>query len=278
MKNIRILEDGNRLIVVLEGYEKSAVNALIEMIGTVSTPLSHIKPHTGEADFHLKGTEKEVPFPNQAKTQETEKEAGTGIKRPAFMEQMQAGKEAVAKNATTEKATKPANTANTVKASGDTKPVKAAEAKKAEVPPVQQEVPEDFMPIPGTPEKAEDTKPVQTAADPEAPEETKGDASAAKAETEKTEEAVDGVKAEAEATPAAPTAQTAPAAPARAKAPVKPTEFMNSFELRTYIQQADKGKLSMLLRRKGRFPNIACLLNADDRTLREYVKELILAA
>ena len=45
MKNIRILEDGNRLIVVLEGYEKSAVSALMEMLGTVVAPPSYIRPH-----------------------------------------------------------------------------------------------------------------------------------------------------------------------------------------------------------------------------------------
>ena len=53
---------------------------------------------------------------------------------------------------------------------------------------------------------------------------------------------------------------------------------MDSFELRAYIRQADNGKLSALLREKGRFPNAMHLLNADDRTLREYVKELLLTA
>ncbi len=150
MKNIRILEDGNRLIVVLEGYEKSAVSALMEMLGTVVAPPSHIRPHNGEAQFRPEGTEKEVPLPKHG----TE----ISIKPPAFMEQMQAGITA-------------------------------------------------------------DTKTRQ-----------------------------------------------------------KPAEFMNSFELRACIRKADGEKLSAVLKKKGRFPNAMHLLNSDDRTIREYVKELLLTA
>ncbi|WP_251500716.1 hypothetical protein [Otoolea muris] len=150
MKNIRILEDGNRLIVVLEGYEKSAVSALMEMLGTVVAPPSHIRPHTGEGQFRPEGTEKEGPLPKQG--------AEIPIKPPVFMEQMQAGITA-------------------------------------------------------------DTKTRQ-----------------------------------------------------------KPAEFMNSFELRACIRKADGEKLSAVLKKKGRFPNAMHLLNSDDKTIREYVKELLLTA
>lgn len=152
MKNIRILEDGNRLIVVLEGYEKSAVSALMEMLGTVVAPPGHIRPHNGEAQFRPEGTEKEVPLPKQ------EAEPEIPIKPPVSMEQVQAGITA-------------------------------------------------------------DTKTRQ-----------------------------------------------------------KPAEFMNSFELRACIREADGEKLSAVLKKKGSFPNAMHLLNSDDRTIREYVKELRLTA
>ncbi len=238
MKNIRILEDGNRLIVVLEGYEKSALNALIETIGTVSTPLSHIKPHTGEDEFRLNGTEKEVFTSNQPKAQE--QEAGTVIKRPAFMEQIQSGKAAGTGTKPNEiakpvKETAAAKEEKTEKAEEPEKQASHTAAAKMEEPSIPPEIPE----------------PQEEAEAPEIPETPE---------------------------PAQTTGTVEDAEPAKVKAPTKPAEFMNSFELRACIQQADKGKLSTLLRRKGRFPNIACLLNADDRTLREYVKELLLVA
>jgi len=288
MKNIRILEDGNRLIVVLEGYEKNAVNALIEMLRTVSKPLSHIKPHTGEADFQLKGTEKEVPLPDRANGQEPEKEARTGIKRPAFVEQMQSDKAAVAKNATTTKAaekTPPAKEADATKAETSEKPVKQAtqatgmsqeEEEGTFVPP---ETPDDFMPAPGASAPKEPDGEAKAPETPEAVEAPKAAETAEEAaETARADEASEAETAKAaEAAGTAEAKVEAPVSAAPTK-PVKPAEFMNSFELRAYIQQTDKAKLSAILRRKGRFPNMACLLNANDRTLREYVKELLLTA
>lgn len=190
MKNIRILEDGNRLIVVLEGYEKSAMNVLVGMLGTAAAPLSHIKPHAGEASFQFKGTEKEITPTAAAK------EAETPIKQPAFVGQMKA--------------------ANHPKAEGTARKAAASQpTKAAQAAPKQQE---EAM-------AAQDVAPAQ-----------------------------------------------------EAKAPQKPAEFMNSFELRNYIRQVDSGQLTALLKKKGRFPNAAHLLNADDRTIREYVKELLLTA
>lgn len=191
MKNIRILEDGNRLIVVLEGYEKSAVGALVEMLGAAAMPLSHIKPHTGETSFQFKGTEKEVQLPGAAKEPETP------IKQPAFMEQLKAE--------------------NQVKAVGTA-------AKAAGSPPTQVE-------------------------------------QATQADTRQQEEVLE-----------------APIPAQEAEAPQKPAEFMDSFELRAYIRQADSSKLSALLKKKGRFPNAMHLMNAGDRTIREYVKELLITA
>lgn len=248
MKNIRILEDGNRLIVVLEGYEKSAVSALVETLGTAVSPLSHIRPHTGEAQFQLKGTEKEIPVPK------TGKEPETPIKPPVFMEQMQAGarqmKETGRLSAAVQaaQAAKPAQTAKSANAA---KPAQAAAGQAAGkqqeagrvTPP---EIPEDFMPVP-------ETEPEQ-----------------GKKQTGSVKEAAQAGTAVAGASFGTASAGT--------KAPQKPAEFMDSFELRAYIRQADNGKLSALLREKGRFPNAMHLLNADDRTLREYVKELLLTA
>ncbi len=195
MKNIRILEDGNRLIVVLEGYEKSAVNALMEMLETTATPLSHIRPHTGEAEFRLKGTEREVQLPKRVSDPEPE----TPIKPPAFMEQLQfADHSSKAEHKASAKQAGKAETESSAKTSGTVK-------------------------------------------------------------TEETIPPVHGIAA-------------------GAGIAGKPAEFMNSFELRAYIQQADREKLSALLRRKGRFPNAMHLLNSDDRTIRKYVKELLLTA
>ncbi|MCI9180464.1 MAG: hypothetical protein HFG50_10760 [Lachnospiraceae bacterium] len=207
MKNIRILEDGNRLIVVLEGYEKSAVKALMEVLEAAVTPLSHISPHTGEAQFQMKGTEKEVQLIKQ------EKEAP--IKPPAFMEKM-----------------------------------KKEEGKEAEpfVPPVLSNGTMTTLGY-GIDEETAD---------------------------------VAGEKVTAETLTAAETAKAggkdfpAGSMTTKVKTSQKPAECMNSFELRAYIQQTDKKKLSMLLQKKGRFPNMMHLLNADDRTIREYVKELLL--
>lgn len=248
MKNIRILEDGNRLIVVLEGYEKSAVNALVETLGTAVSPLSHIKPHTGESQFQLKGTEKEIPVPK------TGKEPETPIKPPVFMEQMQAGTRQMKETgrlsaaAHAAQATKPAQTAKSANAA---KPAHAAAGQAAGkqqdaggvTPP---EIPEDFMPVPET-------------------------------EPEQGEKQTGSVKEAAQDGPAVAGASSGMAS-AGMKAPQKPAEFMDPFELRAYIRQVDNGKLSTLLRKKGRFPNAMHLLNADDRTLREYVKELLLTA
>ncbi len=207
MKNIRILEDGNRLIVVLEGYEKSAVNALMEVLGTAATSLSHISPHTGEAQFQIKGTEKEVHL--------TKKDQDPPIKPPAFMERLQ---------------------------------------KKGDEPFEPPILPDGFMP---TPEYGKDK---EIAAD-----------TAGEKVTAETPAATETAKAEEEDFPVGSMAAKAEVFP-------KPAEFMNSFELRTYIQQANKKKLSMILQRKGRFPNMMHLLNSDDRTIREYVKELLLTA
>lgn len=184
MKNIRILEDGNRLIVVLEGYEKSAVGVLVEMLGAAVMPLSHIKPHTGETSFQFKGTEKEALLSVAAK------ELETPIKKPAFMEQLKAG------TATKAAGSQPAQVEH----------VAQADARQ------QEEVEE--APIPAQ----------------------------------------------------------------KVEALQKPTEFMDSFELRAYIRQTDSGKLSALLKKKGRFPNAMHLMNADDQTIREYVKELLMTA
>lgn len=228
MKNIRILEDGNRLIVVLEGYEKSAVGALIEMLGTTASPLSHIKPHIGEAQFQLKGTEKEIPLGKAEQTQKPD----TSIKKPAFVEQLEA--EAQARKQASE-----------IKqmAQGIT-PEPARPAKTAQTEPKQQEAAqaaqESYIPVP-------DDQPGQ------------------------------GMD-ESVCADASPVQTQAHTADAEVRARQKPAEFMNSFELRAYIRQADSGKLSTLLRRKGRFPNTMHLLNADDRTIREYVKELLLTA
>lgn len=245
MKNIRILEDGNRLIVVLEGYEKNAVNALVETLGAAVSPLSHIKPHTGEAQFQLKGTEKEVPLP------QTGKEPETPIKPPVFMEQVQAGAQqtketgrpsAAAQAAKPAQTAKPANAAKTAQAAAGQAAGKQQEAGGFTPP----EIPEDFMPAP-------------------------------EAEPEQGEKQPGSVKEAAQAGTAAAGASSGTAS-AGTKAPQKPAEFMDSFELRAYIKQADGGKLSALLRKKGRFPNAMNLMNADDRTLREYVKELLLTA
>lgn len=245
MKNIRILEDGNRLIVVLEGYEKSAVNALVETLGTAVSPLSHIKPHTGEAQFQLKGTEKEIPVPK------TGKEPETPIKPPVFMEQMQAGAQQTKKTGRLSAAAQAAKPAQAAKSASAAKPAHAAAGQAAGK---QQEaggitlpeIPEDFMPVSET-------------------------------EPEQGEKQTGSVKEAAQAGTAAVEVSSGTAS-AGTKAPQKPAEFMDSFELRAYIRQVDNGKLSALLRKKGRFPNAMHLLNADDRTLREYVKELLLTA
>lgn len=234
MKNIRILEDGNRLIVVLEGYEKSAVSALMEMLGTTASPLSHIKPHTGEAQFRLKGTEKEIPLGNAEQAQKPE----MAIKKPAFVEQLEA--EAQARK----------------QASGIKKPA-------------QGTTPEPAQPV----EPAQPTKTAQTA--PKRQE-------AAQAVQEGSMPVPDDGPGKgmdgSVCTDTSPAKTQAHTADTGVRAQQKPAEFMNSFELRAYIEQADSGKLSALLRRKGRFPNTMNLLNADDRTIREYVKELLLTA
>lgn len=249
MKNIRILEDGNRLIVVLEGYEKSAVNALIEMLGTTAAPLSHINPHTGEANFQLKGTEKEITLPK--KDAKAGDEPEMPIKPPVFIEQMrqkEASAAAARKEGKPAEAGKPARKASAGKTS----------APKEDEPSIPPEIPDNFMSLPeadgketaqgsaGTEEAAKTPEPAKTAGTVKLSEET---------------EAVSGKNADT-----------------GTKKPTKPVEFMNSFELRAYIQQADKEKVSALLRRKGRFPNVMHLLNSDDRTVREYIKELLLSA
>lgn len=245
MKNIRILEDGNRLIVVLEGYEKSAVNALMEMLGTTAAPLSHINPHTGEANFQLKGTEKEILLPK--KDTKAGDEPEIPIKPPVFIEQMrqkEASAAAARKEGEPVDAGKPARKASAGKTS----------APKKDEPSIPPEIPDIFMPLPeataqglaGTEESAKTPEPAKTAGTVKLSEET---------------EAVSGKNADT-----------------GTKKPTKPVEFMNSFELRAYIQQADKEKVSALLRRKGRFPNVMHLLNSDDRTVREYVRELLLSA
>lgn len=228
MKNIRILEDGNRLIVVLEGYEKSAVSALMEMLGTTASPLSHIKPHTGEAQFRLKGTEKEIPLGNAEQAQKPE----TAIKKPAFVEQLEA----------------------------------EAQARK--------QAPGTKQPVQGTtPEPAQSAKTVQTG--PKQQEAAQADQeSCMPVPDDGPGKGMDG----SVCTDTSPAKTQAHTADTGVRAQQKPAEFMNSFELRAYIEQADSGKLSALLRRKGRFPNTMNLLNADDRTIREYVKELLLTA
>lgn len=195
MKNIRILEDGNRLIVVLEGYEKSAMGTLVEMLGATAMPLSHIKPYTRETSFQFKGTEKEVPLSGAAK------ELEMPIKQPAFMEQLKAGNQV-----------KAADTATKAAGSQSAQVEQAAQADARQ----QEEVLE--APIP-----AQDGGPAQ-----------------------------------------------------KAEALQKPAEFMDSFELRAYIRQADIGKVSALLKKKGRFPNAMHLMNSNDQTIREYVKELLI--
>jgi len=242
MKNIRILEDGNRLIVVLEGYEKSAVNALMEMLETTATPLSHIKPHTGEAEFRLKGTEREVRLPKRIHEPEPE----TPIRPPAFMEQLQLADhsskaEPAASAKQVGKAAKPAKQASGC-ISGTQK-----RDEEASAPP---EMPDGSMSVPGY------------GMDEDAGNMAETESSAKTSETVKTEKTIPPVHGIA----------------AGAGIAGKPAEFMNSFELRAYIRQADKEKLSALLRRKGRFPNAMHLLNSDDRTIRKYVKELLLTA
>lgn len=265
MKNIRILEDGNRLIVVLEGYERSAVSALAEMLGTAAAPLSHIRPHTGEADFRLKGTEKEVPLPKQNPDPETP------IKPPAFMEQLQADK------AQMRQAQQPKQEAVAVPEMGVPETESKSTAKqpeKVEKPAKpgsgctagkQKENEEGFIP----PELPSDPMPIQEHEMEKTAENTaERDGTAKVSKAVETDEAV-----KKEGTEASIYGMTTDM-----KAPGKPAEFMDSFELRAYIQQADKEKLYALLRKKGRFPNAMHLLNSDDRTIRAYVKEMLLTA
>lgn len=258
MKNIRILEDGNRLIVVLEGYERSAVNALIDVLGTAATPLSHIMPHTGEAQFQFKGTEKEILPTKQGQE--------TPIKPPAFMKKMKAQEAGKTRPKTAPKETDGIKEASATPRQEGT----AGEATKQEVPKREaltapgleipkQEAPDTTkeMPKQGVSILAKET-PEQEA--PAAAKKTPGQEETPTLETTSTP---DGA---------------AKTVPAKTQTSTKPAEFMNPFELRAYIQQADQGKLSMILRKKGRFPNTAHLLNSDDRTIREYVKELMMTA
>lgn len=238
MKNIRVLEDGNRLIVVLEGYEKSAMNAVVEMLKATVSPLSHIKPHTGEAQFQLKGSEKELSLGNTEQGQKPE----PSIKKPAFVEQMEAEAQARQQAANARK-----------------QPVREAAETAAE--PAQPSSP--AQPVTSAQTEAMPQEEVQTAQENYMP-----------IQADEPEQAVNGSGYKETCA----TESHASAADEGAKVQQKPAEFMNSFELREYIRRTDSGKLSALLRRKGRFPNAMHLLNADDRTLREYVKELLLTA
>lgn len=93
MKNIRMYEDGNRLIIVLEGYEKNIQTAMMEMINATVNKVDHLKPHTGEDSFTFSG--KEI----QINEQETKNEStGPQIQAPAFVKQMEAKKNASKKD------------------------------------------------------------------------------------------------------------------------------------------------------------------------------------
>ena len=89
MKNIRMYEDGNRLIIVLEGYEKSVQTAMMEMINATVNKVDHLKPHTGEDSFQFTG--KEIPVCEKEMTEES---PGPQIQAPAFVKQMEAKKNA----------------------------------------------------------------------------------------------------------------------------------------------------------------------------------------
>lgn len=84
MKNIRMYEDGNRMIIVLEGYGKPVVQQLIEALGTEPSKLEHIAPHTGES---------EPPVLKKAAKQEAEI-ASSRIVKPNFVKNISAEKPA----------------------------------------------------------------------------------------------------------------------------------------------------------------------------------------
>ena len=295
MKNIRILEDGNRLIVVLEGYDKSAIGALMEVLGTASSPLEHIRPHTGEAQFQLKGTEKEI---------KAQAQAAPPIKPPAFVEKVQA-EEAAAKQNQKPAATRPATRQNAApaqpaapasktapaaakptQAPAQTQPAtpkpaaqpqtqasaakpaaaRTAPATKPAVPVTQQTA----QPKPAAPAQAK-TEPVQTAPAKSVASATAKPA-AAPAQTTLAKAPEKAAPAPQAAQPAAKAAEPAPAP--TPKIPAKPVEMMTPFELKDIIRQADRKKLAVIAKRMGAYNTVTSILNADTRTLREFVKRL----
>lgn len=295
MKNIRILEDGNRLIVVLEGYDKSAIGALMEVLGTASSPLEHIRPHTGEAQFQLKGTEKEI---------KTQAQAAPPIKPPAFVEKVQA-EEAAAKQNQKPAATRPATRQNAASAQPAAPAAKAAPAAAKPTPaPAQTQAtapkpaaqPQAQAPAakPAAARTASAAKPAvpaaqQTAqAKPAAPAPAKTDpvnatsaksAAPAAAKPAAVPAQTATSKAPEKAAPAPQAVQSAakaaePAPAPTPKIPAKPVEMMTPFELKDIIRQADRKKLAVIAKRMGAYNTVTSILNADTRTLREFVKRL----
>ncbi len=264
MKNIRILEDGNRLIVVLEGYDKSAIGALMEVLGTDSSPLEHIRPHTGETQFHLKGTEKEVQVTTQAP-----------IKPPAFVEKVQAEEAAVKQNQKSA-ATRPAARQNAAQAAATA--VKAAPAARKPTPAPAKNTTDAQKPA----DQAQTSpKPATTKATPAAKtampavQAPQAKTAAAKAADAPAATAIISEKA-APAPMAVPPASTAtePVPTPVPNTPLKPIEMMNPFELKDIIRQADRKKLAVVAKKIGAYNTVTSILNSDTRTLREFVKRL----
>lgn len=253
MKNIRIYEDGNRTIIVLEGYGQDAVAALTRTLSTAVNPVDHLKPHTGESEFRLRDTAKQVM---------EHREPDTPIQKPAFIKKMEQ-KEEKQKQETQAEPVKPVKQEKPAKPA---QPVKNAE----DHPAGEAEIPED--------------KGVQMAAPP--------NTAAAVAETPAAgphdagsftgmnmPDPPDVQEAEAELPPAPesiPDAQKEE--PASAGIPsgdiLYRADLLGMRELKQILKDADQKKLAALLKKKGRYPSLRYLLNADARTMREYVKEL----
>lgn len=225
MKNIRMYEDGNRLIIVLEGYGKNMIPALMETLQSTVNPVDHLKPHTGESSFRLKGTEQEIQTPIQEPQ----------IQKPAFMEKLNAERAKLRATSEKENISRADTSAKT-----ENKP-NPVESREGEVQTPANYIPDEFMPLPVTEDNMTQSK---------------SDLSASGKQINKT---CPGDK------------QPDP------EYVLRHLSFMNSYELRVQLKRADKEKLETVMRRRGSYPNINYLMNADDRTIREYIKELMSA-